>query len=399
EERDDRAKVLAILLSILLGLGILLVLIDFFIIPPINLLRSQIRFGLMVAISLPLLILLRRGYIDTVAYGFIIALWAFSTYLAATGGGIYATAVQTFLLITFLAILIGGRRFAVWIGILSVFTEVCLAVFQSQIPTLTNRNPLSQLIVNIVYLVAIILVQDYSVRSLRRAMRKTIEAEKERQQAKTTLIESQERFKAIFDQAEIGVVLSDLEGRFIEANQAFCQFVGYTISELQKLGFPELTRESDLKLEFEFLHDVMTGSRRSYTLEKQYIRRDGTLIPVNLTVSLLRDLNNEPKAYLGIIQDISEKYSAEIALKLSEERFKIMFENAGVGMAQIGPAGHFVACNHAYTEIMGYTEAEILQHSFQDFMRPEDLPISDQGYKDLLTGTIDRYSTERQYIH
>lgn len=399
EERSDRARVLFVLVSMFLIVGILLGLIDFFVARPTRVVRSITQFSIMMGIGLPLLVLLRKGYVDTVAYGFVLSFWFMATLLASMGGGIYAPVVQSYLVITFLAILIGGRRFAVWVGILAGLSEVSLAIFQRFIPGLPNPNPFAQLLVNIGYLVAVILVQDYSIRSLRRAMRKTIDIEKERQQVETTLVESQERFKAIFDQAEIGVVLSDLQGHFIEANQAFCQFVGYTISELQKMNFADISMESDLALEFQYIQEIMKERRHNYTLEKKYIRRDGTLIPVNLTVSLIRGLDNSSNAYLGIVQDISEKYSVEAALEFSEERFRIMFENAGVGIAQVDSTGHFIACNSAYTEIMGYTEAEILQHSFQDFMRPEDLPISDQGYKDLLTGKIDRYTTERQYVH
>ncbi|MCU7497391.1 MAG: PAS domain S-box protein [Ignavibacteria bacterium] len=142
----------------------------------------------------------------------------------------------------------------------------------------------------------------------------------ERKRIEEALIESQSELKATFDQAAVGIAHVSLDGRWLKVNQKMCDITGYTPDELSALDFQRLTHPDDLPKDLEQVQMLLKGSISTYSMEKRYIRKDGTNIWVNLTVSLVRDTAGNPAYFISVIEDISErkKIEAEV-LRYSEE--------------------------------------------------------------------------------
>ena len=137
----------------------------------------------------------------------------------------------------------------------------------------------------------------------------------ERKQAEAGLRESEERFRATFEQAAVGVARLTPEGRWLEVNQRLCDIVGYTRDELLAKTFQDITHPDDLGTDLGFVRQMLAGEIQTYTLEKRYWRKDGSLVWINLTVSLVREPAGTPHYFIKVIEDIHARKQAEAALR------------------------------------------------------------------------------------
>jgi PAS domain S-box-containing protein len=146
-----------------------------------------------------------------------------------------------------------------------------------------------------------------------------------RKQAEEALRTSEARFRGNFEQAAIGIIDSNLAGGYNWVNRRFCEITGYTAAELKSLTFRDITHPEDLERELHEYQAVLQGKALSYSREKRYIRKDRSLIWVNLSLSLVRDANNVPRRFIGVVEDISYRKHME------EELFKAQkLESLGI---------------------------------------------------------------------
>lgn len=128
------------------------------------------------------------------------------------------------------------------------------------------------------------------------------------------LLESQSRLQVTFEQAAVGIALVDPGGRWQRVNRRLCDIVGYTEAELMRLTFQDVTHPADLGLDEHLVRRLLDGEIPHYTLEKRYIRKDGTPVWVNLTVALIRKPDRSPSYFISIIEDIQGRKDTEEAL-------------------------------------------------------------------------------------
>jgi diguanylate cyclase (GGDEF)-like protein/PAS domain S-box-containing protein len=127
--------------------------------------------------------------------------------------------------------------------------------------------------------------------------------------------EAQERFRRAFEDAPIGMALADLDGRFLEVNQALCAITGYSASELSGTTFTQITHPDDLAADFETMRALLDGAVRSSVDEKRYLRPDGSIVWVLRSVTLVRDADGAPSHFLDQIQDVTERRRFEHELR------------------------------------------------------------------------------------
>lgn len=123
------------------------------------------------------------------------------------------------------------------------------------------------------------------------------------------------RFVATFEQAAVGMAHVAPDGSFMLLNDRFCEIAGYSRDELRTGGFQQITHPDDLDADLGHLHDLVEGHIPRYAMEKRYIRRDGTIVWVNLTVSLVRTADGYPEFFVSVIEDISARKIAETAAR------------------------------------------------------------------------------------
>ncbi|MEP6485718.1 PAS domain S-box protein [Microcoleus vaginatus GB2-A3] len=145
-----------------------------------------------------------------------------------------------------------------------------------------------------------------------------------RKKAETALQESEQRFRAVFEQAAIGIVKVRQDGQFLNANQGFCNIVGYSELELKARNVGDISHPEDVAADVESRHRLLAGEIFNYSLEKRFIRKDGSFVWTNMTVSLVRDGFGEPSYVIGVIEDISTRKLAEAILRQQLKRERLV---------------------------------------------------------------------------
>jgi len=145
----------------------------------------------------------------------------------------------------------------------------------------------------------------------------------QRQKLDEQMRDSEARFRSTFDQAAVGIAHVSPDGNFIRVNNKLCDITGYTEEELLGKTFQEITHSADLKKDINMVGRVLVGEVSTYNTEKRYYRKDGSIIWVSLTVSLLRDEQGKPRYFISVIEDINSRKKMEQAL----ERLNTELEN------------------------------------------------------------------------
>ena len=144
----------------------------------------------------------------------------------------------------------------------------------------------------------------------------------ERKETERALSESEKRFRATFEQAAVGIAHVGPDGHWLRMNQKLCDIVGYTREELLSRTFQDITHPDDLDADLALLNEMLRGQIDTYTMEKRYLRKDGSEIWIALTVALMRDDAGKPDYFISVIADIAERKRAEEALNVSREELR-----------------------------------------------------------------------------
>jgi PAS domain S-box-containing protein len=220
----------------------------------------------------------------------------------------------------------------------------------------------------------------------------------DRKNAETALKVSEEGYRAIFEHAAVGIAHVGKDFRFLRMNQRFCDIYGYSREEIARLTFKDLTHPDDVKASIELVGRLLSGAIGSFTTEKRYIRKDGSIVWGSLTVSSIRGPDGRVQYCIPVIEDITARKQAEAALRESEERFRAIFEHAAVGIAYLSPDGHFLRLNQRFYDILGYTQDDITKLTYADITHPDDMKASKEYVKRLISGEINSFSMEKRYI-
>ena len=141
--------------------------------------------------------------------------------------------------------------------------------------------------------------------------------------AQESVRQREERLRAIFDSAAIGAAILTRDTRFVRVNGAFSTLTGYSIEELRALDYSALTHPDDWAEMQAQLDELLAGRTPSFVIEKRYLRKDGSLIWVQNSVSLTRDAEGEPLHLVKLCQDVTERRAAQEALSLSNAQLRV----------------------------------------------------------------------------
>jgi two-component system cell cycle sensor histidine kinase/response regulator CckA len=209
------------------------------------------------------------------------------------------------------------------------------------------------------------------VPATRRALQEAAERAS-RKWTETALRESEERFRATFEQAAVGIAHVTPEGRFLRVNRRFAELVGFTPEELCERTIQQLTYPPDLAAEVAGAAALLAGQIDTYTTEKRYVRRNGALIWVSLTMSLARNAAGACDYVIGVVQDISARKEAEAARQEAEQRFSQVFENVGAVAIIISSDECITYCNPHLLKLTGWTGGDVIGRNWFEIFLPAD---------------------------
>lgn len=172
-------------------------------------------------------------------------------------------------------------------------------------------------------------------------------------------LEARQRADAMFELANMGFTEVALDGRFLRANPAFCAITGYSEAELLGMSGQDLTPAEDRSLSLDLMADAIKGKGDRFTVEKRYVRKDGSLVWIELYSALARDAEGNPAYFISLTQEISQRRAADEALRESEARYRSVIDHMSAGLIQHASDGTIVACNARALALLGLTHDQM----------------------------------------
>src|SRR4051794_26212257 len=207
-----------------------------------------------------------------------------------------------------------------------------------------------------------------------------------------------DRYRLLFETSTDAIVVGDPDGTIREVNPAACRLFGYAPAELvgrngRDLCAPEWVAIADQRAERK-----LKGIEDVSVYESVVIDRVGTRIPVEVRSTPIR-LDGTVIALHAVMRDMTDRNRVEAALRESEERFRLAFESAPIGMALVAvPEGRWLRVNAALCELLDYEQDELVGMSFRDLTHPDDLEADLARTDAMKRGELGPFEVEKRYL-
>jgi PAS domain S-box-containing protein len=265
----------------------------------------------------------------------------------------------------------------------------------------------------------------------------TVQDITDRKRAEEALRQSETRFRSLYRDSVIGKAVVAPNGEVIQANPAFCEFLGYSEQELIGKTVHSITYPEDRDKTAEVIRQALTSGPRIERFEKRYLHKNGQVLWAEVSTSLICDAAGKPSYFIAQVLDIGKRKRAEEALKKahdelerrveqrtaeltkaneelkreveerrraeetlwrSEERFRVAFEEAPVGMIIAVGDGIITRVNHAMSRISGHAQEELTGRNMCELIYPEDREPSLPLIEKLLAGKLPIVTLESRYL-
>ena len=196
-----------------------------------------------------------------------------------------------------------------------------------------------------------------------------------RRDPESELQESEDRFRAAFDFAAIGMALVAPDGRWLRVNQSLCRILGYSSEELLAIDFQRITHPEDLNKDLDFVRQMLARTRPYYEMEKRYFHKNGSILWVLLSVSLVWR-NRQPLYFISQIQDITARKHFERQLQETQTDLEAVMNHvpAMIGYWHKDQTNRFA--NRAYEETFGVAAGGMQGRHVRDILGEETYAVS-----------------------
>jgi PAS domain S-box-containing protein len=207
----------------------------------------------------------------------------------------------------------------------------------------------------------------------------------ERQVTELAFRQSEERFRATFFQAPVGIAHTGLHGEWLLLNDRLCEILGYAQAELRGKTFLDITHPDDLEANIVARRRLLAGEIDSWSMEKRYIRKNGVTVWTRICVSLARDQHHLPQYFISVIEDITDRIQAERSLRESEQRLRLAL-SAGVGVWDCDLRAKAPMLSPQYNRVFG--QPPLASSDWLKLVHPDDR----ERVMSLVRKSIDRRS-------
>ncbi|HST57938.1 MAG TPA: PAS domain S-box protein, partial [Longimicrobium sp.] len=182
------------------------------------------------------------------------------------------------------------------------------------------------------------------------------------------------QFRAVFEEAPIGMALVDMDGRMVRTNRAFQQLLGCTEDELAGTIFSSVSHPDDLASDWELFGDLVAGDISHYQVLKRYLRRDGGTVWGMLSVALIRGTDGAPRFAINMVENVTERREAEEALRMRDHEFRSLLEHGRDVISIVEPDGDLRFTSPAVERVLGYGRTELAGTFLGELVHPDDVP-------------------------
>lgn len=212
----------------------------------------------------------------------------------------------------------------------------------------------------------------------------------EHKEAEQAVTESESRFRAVFEQAVVGVGLVDFTtGRFVDVNQRFCTIAGRSHKGMLKMAFDAITHPDDRAKNQHLNKQLKAAKSSEFQVEQRYVRPNGTVVWVNLNASLLSTMSGRPNQMLVMVEDITSRKLAEANYRRELGFNEILASHTSAIIILLDRHGHLIHANEATLQMLGYKRKDLVGKPppwKSDFMDPAEKIRSQKRFKEMLAG-------------
>jgi len=217
----------------------------------------------------------------------------------------------------------------------------------------------------------------------------------ERKRTEIEIRANEERFRAVFEHSTIGKSLTAPDGHILQANKAFADMIGYTIEEIQRLTFEQITHPDDVAESREYISSLVASKQAACRFEKRYLHKNGSIVWVDISTTLFHDEKEAPLYFITSIVNITERKRADAALQESEELFRKVFEDHTAVKLIIDPdTGDIIDANKAAVGFYGWSHEQLIRMKIQEINA-----LSPQEVQEELEKTRNNKQTHFEFRH
>jgi PAS domain S-box-containing protein len=169
--------------------------------------------------------------------------------------------------------------------------------------------------------------------------------------AEDTLLESEEKFRKLFDESPFSMIITNKDLHITRPNIAFCRMIGYDEEELKKFTFRDFTHPENISVDESNLSKLAAGEIPVYQTEKRYIRKNGSVMWASTTISTLLNNRGEIQSFLGMVEDITSRKNVEAELEKSLSLLRATLESTADGLLVVDLNGKIVLYNRKFAEM------------------------------------------------
>ncbi len=219
-------------------------------------------------------------------------------------------------------------------------------------------------------------------------------------EAEAALRENAMRFRAIFNQSFQFIALLQPNGEVLEVNETALAIAALTHADVIHRPLWHPVWQQSAQVEQLWQQVIFAAAQDQFIrFEIETNLGNSKQLTIDFAVKPVKDETGKVMLIIAEGRDISDRKQAEAKLRESEERFKTAFEYAPIGIALVSPTGRWLQINYSLCEIIGYSEEELLNTTFQAITHPDDLEIDLNYVHQMLNGTINYYQMEKRYFH
>jgi PAS domain S-box-containing protein len=213
--------------------------------------------------------------------------------------------------------------------------------------------------------------------------------------AEVGLREREAKLQAYFNTSAVGIAVSRPGKAWVEVNDTFCSMLGYSRDELQKLTWAELTHPDDVEADVREFNRVVAGESEGYSLDKRYIRKDGSVLWVLLAVSCVRFPDRSVELLVAVVRDVTDRKTSAQTVAASEAKYRNLFDTLMDGFVVVDMDGVIRESNEVYRKMLGYSAEELAQLTYKDLTPERWHPVEARAVEQILRhGFSDVYEKE-----
>ncbi|MBP7146415.1 MAG: PAS domain S-box protein [Acidobacteria bacterium] len=219
----------------------------------------------------------------------------------------------------------------------------------------------------------------------------------ERKRAEEALRESVDKHRSAFANAAIGFAMTDPDGKFVDANPAYCRLTGYTLDELRDLSLQRLFHSADAAQNLQLIDGMLRGEIADFVIENRYVRKDGGAVWVRKSVAVVRTTEGAPRWLVALVEDVTQRKRAEEALQESRNDLDRAQEVGQIGSWRLDVRSNVLRWSDENHRIFGIPKGTPLTYdTFLGCVHPDDRQYVDESWSDGLKG--EPYDIEHRIV-